>query len=122
MSTEIRELDSTVVIDGTTYNVNAKKAEIADVANQVTGKLTIKTGTNPDTEEDVTETFDGSGDVYIDISEISGQISEAIHANKADVADSLKVTTDEGPVYAAITISRNDPSNGNRGDIWFKYW
>jgi len=40
----------------------------------------------------------------------------------AEKANKIQVNLADGSKpYATITISSNEPTNGNRGDIWFKY-
>ena len=88
-------LDSTINIEGTEYSVTAAK-----VVNELTIK-TMKDGVQYTTK------FDGS----IPVEVATGD------------AEKVKVSTDSGIKYAAITISKADPSpsSGNEGDIWFKY-
>ena len=121
MPNEIRELDSTIEIDGALYNVNAKKVE---------NKLTINT-----VKDGVTSKieFDGSEPKTIDMPTFKTINGESIvgegnititGGGEGGAADTIKVNTDFGDmVYnATITISQSDPLNtGNSGDIWFKY-
>lgn len=89
-----KELDSVVKIGGEDFSVTAAK-----VAN----KLTIQTMKDGNLEEKI---FDGSASVTV----------------KTGDADKVKVTLTNGtPAYAAITVSIDEPTGGNIGDIWFKY-
>ena len=107
--TETRPLDSIITIDGKQYSVHAetaKNATTADTAKKVENKLTINTGTE-------TVVFDGSTAQTVTITAGEGGTS--------DTATKIQVTMKNGTANAAITIKDEDPSNGNVGDIWFKY-
>ena len=41
--------------------------------------------------------------------------------NDSGYLTSIPVTLDSGDTFTTITISKNEPSNGSIGDIWFKY-
>lgn len=99
MATE-KELSSVIQIDGNNYSI---------VAKRVLNSLTIKVGDSQPV------TFDGSADTEIDIK------LENL-APIVDKANKVQVTLDEDrQSYASITISKNEPTNGEIGDIWFKY-
>lgn len=91
-----KKLDSIVQINGDDYAV------IAEEAKKVQCALTIKDGSNPP------KTFDGSTGIEIE--------TNGGNANK------IQVNLDNNKKeYATITISKNDPTAGTVGDIWFKY-
>lgn len=107
--TNVKPLDSIITIDGDQYSVHAetaKNAAIADAAKKVENKLTINTGTE-------TVIFDGSMAKAVTITASGGGIS--------DIATKIQVTMDNSIANATITIKSDDPSDGNVGDIWFKY-
>ena len=107
MAKEIKKLDSIIQVDNEEYAVIAEEAKVAD---KVAHKLEITIGnTNP-------IEFDGSKDVSIDIA--GGD------ADSAEKAKEIEVHLDNNQKeYAIITISKNDPTDtdGELGDIWFKY-
>jgi hypothetical protein len=98
---DIKQLDSIIQIDGEDYEV------IAETAKKVLNKLTINTKVGSTTTK--TE-FDGSEakELTIDLGQAGG-------------AEKIQVITDSGNKYATITISKNEPTGGVVGDIWFKY-
>ena len=107
---EIKKLDSIVQIDGTDYEV------VAEEAKKLTNSLTIKT-----VKEGVVDTetvFDGSEnkEITIEVAVNGGD------ADSAKAADTIRVNMDNGSKpYANIIISKDEPTGGNTGDIWFKY-
>lgn len=52
---------------------------------------------------------------------ISGGGGNSDYAEYAQYANSVQVNMEHAAPYAAITISSEEPSDGNIGDIWFKY-
>lgn len=95
-------LDSIIQIDNEEYSITAEK---------VAHSLTINTGST-------TIEFDGSEDKEITIEATGG----GGDADSAETANKIQVNMDNGiKEYATITISSDEPRNGNSGDIWFKY-
>ena len=89
-----KELHSIISIDKEDYSITAAK-----VANSLTIK-TLKDGA----EETIT--FDGSTAQTIEVGD----------------AKKIQVNLDNGSkAHATITISKEEPTGGNVGDIWFKY-
>jgi len=103
------KLDSIVQIDGTDYEV---VAETAKKAEKVVNSLIINTTKNGITTK--AGEFDGSKKTEITI--------EAGDAESAKNAETIQVNMDNNKKeYATITVSTKEPTNGNIGDIWFKY-
>ena len=144
-----KKLDSIIQIDGENYEIIAKTAETAKSADYATeagtattaatatsatnatnatsadkvkGTLTIKTVKDGTT---TTVKFDGSKDREITIeSSTGGGTGGGGTADTAAKADAIQVKLDDNQTaYATITISKNDPiaTEGNTGNIWFKY-
>ena len=100
------KLDSIVQINGTDYEV------VAETAKKVANKLTINTIKNGVTTK--AGEFDGSESTDITI--------EVSDAESAKNAEKIQVNMDNNnKEYATITVSTKEPTNGNIGDIWFKY-
>jgi hypothetical protein len=81
-------------------------------ANKSTDTLTLIAGNN------ITITTNAATD-SITIASTGG--SSGGDGGAAASAETIKVNTDSGAKYATITISKNEPSAGTIGDLWFKY-
>ena len=89
-----KELDSIISIDKELYLVKAAKVD---------NKLTIKTLKDG---VEATIEYDGSEPQTIEVGD----------------AKKIQVNLDEGQkAQATITVSKEEPTGGNIGDIWFKY-
>ena len=93
------KLDSIVKINGVDYEV------VAEEAKKVIGPLTIKT----DSGEVV---YDGSEAKTVDVQDMLVGDAEKIKVGEDG---------DGNKIYASITVSADEPANGDHGDIWFKY-
>ena len=80
----------------------------------VSGQPTVEADNNTDTL-----TLIAGANVTIATNATNDSIT--ISAGASDQANKIKVTTDSGDKYATITMSINEPTGGNVGDIWFKY-
>ncbi len=89
-----KKLHSIINIDKEDYSVTAARVE---------NSLTIKT-LKDGAEETIV--FDGSEPQTIEVGD----------------AKKIQVTLDGGQkAHATITVSKEEPTGGNVGDIWFKY-
>lgn len=83
------------------------------VADSAADTLTLVAGNN------ITLTTNATNDsITIAATSTGGSGSDG---GAAASAETIKVVTSSGPKYATITISTDEPSAGNVGDIWFKY-
>lgn len=99
-----KALQSTIQIDGVDYEVTAA------VAEKVKNSLTINVYKDGEKTQHI---FDGSADIEVDV---NGGI-----ADSAKKAKEIQVHLDDDVErYATITISTNEPTDGEIGDIWFK--
>ena len=94
------KLDKTIQVNGELYDVTAVEAD------KLVNTLTIKKGST------ILGTFDGS----------KNEIIEVPSGGDGGGSGNLTVTLDGTPQDdASISISKDDPQEGNPGDIWFKY-
>lgn len=142
-----RTLDSIVNIDGDLYEVVAEMAKKVETALTIT----VKKDENPDNDKKYTYDGSSDPEITIQAigeashaatADVAKQtqatltITTIVDGNETEIdfngsegkeitigdANKIKVTMDDGtPAYAAITISKNEPTGGNTGDIWFKY-
>ena len=112
-------LHSVIRINGTDYDITAKKVD---------NSLTIKAGSSE-------ITFDGSEARNLEFAAGDNIAITANEENKitisatgggnggtSETASKIKVTMDDGATKdATITIKSSDPTGGVVGDIWFKY-
>jgi hypothetical protein len=128
-----KPLDKIINIDGTDYSVTVHNLTIKTAAgdNVVFDGSEPKTIEIPSVDDFITEipseyiteselktingeSIIGHGDIIISGGNGTGELAE--YANKIRVS-----MGDVAKVYAAITISKDEPTGGTVGDIWFKY-
>lgn len=82
----------------------------------ITGDATAKTIT-------ISSTGGGSGgnSDYAEQAGYADSAGTAASAEYAEYTNRVQVNMEHVAPYAAITISSEEPSDGNIGDIWFKY-
>lgn len=149
MADNIKELSSTINVDNTDYSVVAKKVDNSLTIEVKDSAGTISTTFNGSAEKkasiDLTSYAKKSEIPSVDefITEIPADYVKktdlaTINGNKitnggniviaggggdGGTANAINVTTDFGAksYTAQITISKNEPTTSETGDIWFKY-
>ena len=125
------KLSSVVQIDGVNYEVTAKNAENlggkpADAYQsklESTGDLqNIKTinGESILGKGNISISGGGGSSDYAEMAEYAVTAGNASTADLALCANTVQVNMEHAAPYAVITVSQNDPVEGNIGDIWFK--
>ena len=112
---------TTATYDGSTAKtLNIKGSGATTVTADDKGNITISStgGGQGDLSDYATKEYvDNAIDILEEVIPTrTGQLT-----NDSGYLTSIPVTMDSGDTYTTITISKNEPSNGYTGDIWFKY-
>ena len=132
-------LSKIISIDGREFEVTAGTAEVAEklsnklVVNTVKKGVTTKVGefdgSTPQTMDieipSVDEFITEIPDTYATKKYVDDQIAANSGGGSADIAakaNTIRVNMENDTHnYATVTISTEEPKDGNTGDIWFKY-
>jgi hypothetical protein len=118
-------VDQTVVFDGSEgkkLDIEIGKAGVADEADYAENAGHAETAGNATTADKVKNALKIKDTAGKELVDFDGSSPAEFSLEAVENANTIRVNMDNNQkVYAAITISKEEPDQGSVGDIWFKY-